>query len=277
MNRIISAFTFLIFLFSSIFGHGYKNPSSPIDKKDYTLIFDEEFDGEKLDSSKWLDEYLPHASDSPEGCKARYNLNNGILDLILTEDMPQYACYTSMKVSSIQTIEKNNLHPNGRQMRDVEEFNGFSAKYGYFEMRAKLPDCKGGGHIAWWLIGIQDEESHDAEIDILENLFDSNNVFSPKIWHWDDNNLSDFQRDIKLPGDFDNSYHVYSMNWTPKGLTFYVDGVRIAHTKSSPDYEMGMLLGIYTGCDWDGVDNMIYPKTFSIDYIRVYQKTGEYK
>lgn len=276
MSRIVSIFSFFVFVILSVFGNSYDIPSNPIDKRGYTLIFGEEFDNDELDSSKWLDEYLPHASDSVDGCKARYQINNGVLDLMLTEDMPQYACYTTMKVSSIQTIEKNNLHPGGRQMREVEPFNGFAIKYGYFEMRAKLPDCKGGGHIAWWLIGTQDEENHDGEIDILENLFDSNNVFSPKIWHWHDSNISDFRKDVKLPGKFDKSYHIYAMDWTPKGLTFYVDGIRIAHTKSSPDYEMGMLLGIYTGCDWDGTDNMIYPKTFSIDYIRVYQKNSGY-
>lgn len=275
MNRLISLFSFFVFVFLSLFGVPYDTAKVPAEKKGYTLIFDDEFDAPTLDSDKWLGAYLPHASDSEEGCRARYTIDNGILNLTLTEDMPQYACYTSMKVSSIQTIEKNNLHPGGRQMRDVEPFNGFSAKYGYFEMRAKLPDCKGGGHIAWWLIGTQDEENQDGEIDILENLFDTNNLFSPKIWHWHDNAIADFQKNIRLPGDFDHTYHTYAMNWTPKGLTFYVDGLRVAHTDSAPDYEMGMLLGLYTGCDWDGVDNGVYPKTFSVDYIRVYQKTGQ--
>ena len=55
------------------------------------------------------------------------------------------------------------------------------------------------------------------------------------------------------------------------------DGKRIAHTDESPDYEMCMLLGLYTRCDWDGVDNEVYPKTFSIDYIRVYRKSKGYE
>lgn len=278
-TRTISFIASLLCALLSVFGVYLDVPAAPAEKKGYTLIFDEEFNADELDASRWLDEYLPHASDTAEGCKAKYKLGNGCLDLFIDENTPEYACYTSMKVSSIQTYEKNGLHPGARQCRDAETFEGFSCRYGYFEMRAKLPDCGGGGHVAWWLTGIEDDtdapgSAHTGEIDIIENLLSTPNTFSPRVHPWNDEKLSDFGRDVKLPGRFDKSYHIYALDWTPDGLKFYVDGRLIAKTDESPDYEMCMYLGLYTACDWDGgPDNGIYPKTFSVDYIRVYQKS----
>ena len=278
LTRIISFAAALFSALMSVFGCYVDIPSTPLNKNGYTLVFDDEFDSAGLDSSKWLSEYLPHASDMTEGCKANYEIKDGCLNLIIDENSSDYACYTSMKVSSIQTFEKNGLHPGARQMRDVEAFNGFSCKYGYFEMRAKLPDCGGGGHVAWWLTGIQDDtdttdSAHTGEIDIIENWLSTPNTFSPRVHPWNDEKLSEFGKDVKLSGDFVNNYHIYALDWTPKHLKFYVDGRLIAKTDNSPDYEMCMYLGVYTDCDWDGGrDNGVHPKTFSVDYVRVYQK-----
>ncbi len=40
-----------------------------------------------------------------------------------------------------------------------------------------------------------------------------------------ENNLLEFG---KLAGDFVNNYHIYALDWTPKYLKFYVDGILIA-------------------------------------------------
>ena len=152
-------------------------------------------------------------------------------------------------------------------------------------MRAKLPDCKGGGHIAWWMIGTQDDAREDgtlskqtAEIDILENILEYTNVFSPKVHAWTDEGLSEFGKEVGLDGTYDDSYHIYAMDWTPQGIKFLVDGEAIASTKNSPKYRMAMLIGIYTFAEdgWSGNDNGVYPKTFSIDYIRVYHDNNGY-
>ncbi|MGV9384984.1 hypothetical protein ACWDRB_54900 [Nonomuraea sp. NPDC003707] len=43
-------------------------------------------------------------------------------------------------------------------------FNGYSTRYGYFEMRAKGPNTGGGGHTAWWMVGTQDEIADGAAV-----------------------------------------------------------------------------------------------------------------
>lgn len=274
----------LTVLFPCRFGYIEKD-ANPIEKKGYTIVFDEEFDGNELDSEKWLPQYFPHATDTPEGCVAKYKIDDGILNLYIDESSPQYGWHTIMRASCIQTFEKNLLHPGAGEFNrtEVEPFEGFATKYGYFEMRAKLPDIKEGGHIAWWLIGTQDDALPDGsgsvqtgEIDILENLFESINTFSPKVHPWTDSKIKSFRKDIEMHGNYSEAFHIYGMDWTPKGIKFYIDGHKIAETKDSPDYRMCMFLGIYTNCDFSGMDNGIYPKEFLIDYVRVYKSNKGY-
>lgn len=255
-------------------------------KEGYKLIFSDEFNEEDVNTDKWLTQYFPHATETPEGCQTTYKMRNGSLCLYIDENTPNYGYHTTMKASNVQTFEKNLLHPGAGETNrtDVEPYESFTCQYGYFEMRAKLPNCGGGGHVAWWLIGTQDDAQEDGtgsvqtgEIDILETTLLRTNTFSPKVHAWGDTNLSEYENEVVLQGDYSNEYHIYAMDWKPSGLTFYVDGKVIGTTSSSPQYRMAMFLGIYTDCGgWSGDANSVYPKEFCIDYVRVYQDVNGY-
>lgn len=259
-------------------------PANPIEKEGYMLIFADEFDEDKIDTKKWLPQYFPHSTTIASACQTTYRIEDGKLCLYIDKNTKGFSETTEMKVSSIQTIEKNNLHPNTANVTSVVPYESFACQYGYFEMRAKMPSCGGGGHVAWWLIGAQDDaradgtmSSQNGEIDIVETSFEYTNVFSPKVHAWDDEDLYAFEKAVGLEGTYDDSYHIYAMEWTPAGLTFYVDGAEICSTTNSPQYRMGMFLGIYTDCvTFTGAANDVYPKEFWVDYIRVYQKEGGY-
>lgn len=254
-------------------------------KKDgYSLIFQDEFDSPALDTDKWLPLYFPHGTVCPENCRPTYTIKDSVLNLVIDETTPHYAADSDMKVSSIQTIEKNLLHPGAGtvNLSDVAPYESFATQYGYFEMRAKLPVCGGGGHMAWWLIGAQDDAAPDGsgskqtgEIDIVETLYSQNHIYGPSVHPWTDPNLHDFHRDIHLTDFDDTAFHIYALDWTPDGLRFLVDGECLASTPQSPAYRMGMFLGLYTNCDWSGADNGVYPKCLSVDYIRVYKRNAE--
>lgn len=249
-------------------------------KEGYTLIFEDDFNVTDLDGKKWLAQYFPHGTSKLKGCLTKYEIEDGCLKLVIDETTPTYAEDSDMKVSSLQTFEKDLLHIGAglTNVRPVKPYHGFSTTYGYFEMRAKLPSCGGGGHMAWWLIGTQEDAKEDgsqslqtAEIDIVETLFADNNLFRPSLHAWTDPKLEEYHEEINLEGEFNNSYHIYGLDWSPKGLIFYVDGEAVARTYQSPDYPMCMFLGLYTNCDWSGRDNEVYPKEFVVDYIRVYK------
>ena len=170
----------------------------------------------------------------------------------------------------------------------MEPFEGYATQYGYFEIRMKLPDTGGGGYASWWLIGTQDDAGTDGtasvrngEIDVFETFFKSPGVLEPKVHPWNDPNLEEWSGRAELngsPEDYVNSFHTYAMDWRPEGITFYVDGTKVAENMESPQYRMCMILSMYINSDfsgWDGPENHD-PIEWLIDYVRVYKDKNGY-
>lgn len=275
-----------------------KNSPVPF-KEGYVLDWSDEFDGTVLDDNKWLSMYFPHATSNDKLAAAKYTIKDGILSLILDETTKgfSYGNDSGLKVSSIQTYEKNYLHPMAKQYnsdRNVNIYDGYTTKYGYFEMKCKAPSCGGGGAYAWWMTGIEDDETieiladgsekqitaHNGEIDIIENLFSRPDYMRFNVIPWNDENLTyDGTCREELEGDFVNEWHTYVFDWTPDTMDFYVDGKLIKHVDEAPQYEMCMYLSMYMRTDSESGDyynwgyaNDVFPKKWDIDYIRVYKK-----
>ena len=79
-------------------------PANPIDKPGYILEWNDEFDGPKLDTDKWVPYYLPQWS-SRERSRPRYALRDGVLVLQITEDQEPWCPEFDgdVKASVIQT------------------------------------------------------------------------------------------------------------------------------------------------------------------------------
>jgi beta-glucanase (GH16 family) len=70
-------------------------------------------------------------------------------------------------------------------------------------------------------------------------------------------------------------FHVYSADWTPAGIAFFVDGELVKTAEQSPAYPMQLMLGIYEFPPGDDLDapTSEYPKAFVVDYVRGYRRT----
>ena len=308
------------------------------EKEGYTLDFCDEFNGPALDKTKWTDRYLEHWSDNPEDAKANYRFEDGALIESVTKDQKPWAPTldkdnygygtNGVKSSAIQSFNKNWIHnfSNSKnlmspiakedEMLGDEETGGYATKYGYFEIRAKLSKSLGGGHQAWWLVGMQNDTNdwvnskETGEIDIIETFFDySKNVVRPignkgvsesnwqkGLWQvctfgWNDPFFSPSWTDSTtetlgggaavVPGEvgldsLTNEYHTYGVDWQPGSLKFYFDGKLFRTINQSPDYPMGMILNIYTDSG-SGKHDDNFPKEWAIDYVRVYKKNGGYE
>lgn len=174
-------------------------------------------------------------------------------------------------------------------------------KYGYLEMRAKVPFSKG----AWpslWMLG--NTAYHDknaqwfAEIDIFE-VFSSSDTLHPNIHKHDGqgsgigseqlatvNSEAVNSYTFKNADDLSNEYHIYGFEWNDTQMMFYVDG----ECYYTFDYEV-----YNTGKNFNGIDgfkefmyiqlnNEIYTSVldgtdavnadYSIDYLRIYQNAA---
>lgn len=108
----------------------------------------------------------------------------------------------------------------------------FAQAFGYFEVRAKLPDTDGLWS-AFWLQSsnqrkISSEGVDGTEIDVFESAFRKNK--KSRMGHallW--NGYGAFGKSDTiintLEQDLYDGYHTYALKWTPEYYVFYIDGV----------------------------------------------------
>ncbi|HEX9016730.1 MAG TPA: discoidin domain-containing protein, partial [Chloroflexota bacterium] len=135
----------------------------------WNLVFDDEFSGSTLDSTKWTTCY-PWANPST-GCTNTGNnelewympsgvsVSNGVLNLTATNQPSGGKPYTSGMVSSAP--------------------NRFSYQYGFIEARVKLPAGKGMWPAFWTL---PSDQSWPPEVDVMEMWSDPTAIYMNDHW-----------------------------------------------------------------------------------------------
>lgn len=144
----------------------------------------------------------------------------------------------------------------------------FSQTYGYFEMRAHVPDTAGAWPAFWML---PKDGSWPPELDIMEVLSKDAQVTNTTVHSSVDGHTSETAA-VYTP-DTADGMHTYGVLWTKTDLIWYVDRVEVFHTSTPTDMNkpMYLLANLAVG-GWGGaVDNANMPAGFTIDYIRAYQ------
>lgn len=272
---------------------------NPPEKEGWVLFYQDEFEAEVLNYSKWSPYYLRHWTNYDARTQASYYFENGSLVLSCVEDGGDWSPQDKKNVSGIMSAERNHLHKFGEvdsgavYNRDIPNFEGFATKYGYFEIRARLPDTRDGSHFAWWMVGMQDDMNDSArlsgqespysgfytneagEFDILENALGG--LKEMKAWRpvIHPNGTQDYEYlwvpEYTIPGDPAREYHIYAFEWDETGTKFYVDNQLAAQTDRTPNYRMMTIFSVYAQGGM-GDDRGIYPKDTYIDYFRVYKQ-----
>ncbi|WP_409295893.1 family 16 glycosylhydrolase [Peribacillus sp. SCS-26] len=220
----------------------------------WKMIWNDEFNGDALDLDKWIPEdwkadknkelqyYLPH----------NVSVQDGALNIVSRRESYKGRAYTSGAV-----------HTKGT----------FSFQYGRVEMRAKLP---GGQGIfpAFWMM----PDKRDAwlpEIDIVEMLGQKPH----EIWmvfHREERDGKITRAASYKENDFTKDFHTYSLEWTPEELVWAIDGIERFRIKGDiPREKMYLYANTAVGGNWPGKPDgsTIFPVSYLIDYIRVYQRT----
>ena len=255
-------------------------PPNPLEKEGYRLIFHDEFDGEKINTDKWIPEYLPSWPKDRSVCAPTYEMNNGIIRLIIDKNSKN-EFDKGMHISGFMSASRTGLHhydPKKKALHQIKTEATQINQYGYYEMRAKMQDG-GGVHCAWWLIGFEDDPNQSCEIDIFEILgTDINRIWST-VHSWKDSTIQyhtehPWFANKKLAEEF----HIYGFDWTPEDVTVYVDGIQVMKHKAAITYPLIQIISFYDNRKakdgWTGTydPTIPYPKSFDIDYIRMYKK-----
>ncbi len=244
------------------------------------LIFDDEFDGGKLDASKW---FWCYPSGGPHDCtnnqygipyreREQYRpsqlvVEGGALHLVAVRHsiMPHFP-WTSGMVTT-----------GGPFTKRPRPF--FAFKYGYAEMRAKLPS----GHGFWpafWLLPASG--AWPPEIDVMEWQGAQPRRDYMTV-HFSDARTSNDSLQATFDGpNFSRAFHVFAIEWTSDTLTWYVDGTprfdvtakqiesHGGHFLRAPMY---VLVNLAVG-GWVSGPNRRTPSPASmvVDYVRIYDR-----
>lgn len=173
----------------------------------------------------------------------------------------------------------------GMEYASVRMNTSNSWTYGYIETRAKLPGGKGVWPAFWMLPKNFQSWPLDGEIDIMEYVgYDPNVVHASVHTQAYNHKIGTQKTSTKTILNAETEFHVYALEWTEARIRAYVDG-ELYFTFSNdgtgnkntwpfnaPFY---LKLNLAIGGDWggaQGVDTQIFPTTYEVDYVRVYQK-----
>ena len=236
------------------------------------LIWADEFSGTSLDSSRWnidLGNGCPelcgwgnneqqYYSDSPENLK----VENGRLLITAREDSLGGLSYSSAKITS---------------------FNKGDFRYGRFEASMKLPTSQGMWP-AFWLLPtdqVYGEWPQSGEMDVMELIGSNPGQVFGTIHTGFPYTFNSGYFDLPQGESFADTFHVFSMEWDPDSITWFVDGVK--YHQLSPDTigpwdpfqeDFHLILNLAVGGNLPGpVDSTtILPQTMEVDYVRVYNR-----
>ncbi len=222
------------------------------------LIFDDEFNGTSLDTSKWKPCY--HSGDCT-------NSGNNELEWYLPENVTE-------SNGLLQLHAKKQIYnaPDGKTYHYTSGMiasTNFSFTYGYVEMRARLTACKGMWSAFWML---PTDGGWPPEIDAQEVL-GKDPTTAHMFYHYGANNT--VYGGAWSGPDFSAGWHTFAVDWEQNAITWYVDGVkREQDTNASTitNKPMYLLANLAVGGNWAGPPDAttVSPCAFSIDYIRVY-------
>lgn len=239
----------------------------------YELVFSDEFRGSSVDERKWNTSYRW----GPD-----WIINNEKQYYVDTQEDPDFGYDPfsfdgeHLTISARRTPDDLRSDANWQRWMSgaLTTYKKFTMKYGYVEMRAKLPRGQGLWP-AFWLLH-QSETDHRPEIDVVEMLGrDPDTVY--QTYHWyEDYSLRSTPSYRVEETDYSDDFHTYGMLWEPGKVTWYVDG-RETHQFDSGNVSsenMYILVNLAVGGTWAGSpdDSTPSPSRYTIDFIRAYRR-----
>lgn len=232
----------------------------------WRLLFQEEFDGDRLDTTKWSIG-LPWTGD--DGTNRHHN--NQYASVITDEDV-------QVKGGFLHLISRRADIPNpkGGVYRYTEGLittsGKFQSRYGYFEMRAKMPTEAGPGTWpAFWLLS----SGWPPEMDIIEYWGSDNRIHQGTVTRAPDGRQrweSYHRRNVSLSG-----WHTYGLEWGPGYQRYTIDG-KVTYTlygSHVPDTPHYILLNSGVETARPPRAGSTFPNTFLVDWVRVYARPSD--
>lgn len=260
----------------------------------YSLVWNDEFKGRTIDNAKWRTNQprmtaYDGVGNFDEGTVRSVGNGRLLMTAYKNPDTANYNGKTYLTTNSITTE------------------NRMSFKYGYLEVKAKVP-YKAGCWPSLWLrspnatqTDLTGKDGYNMEVDIIEP-FGYTDQNGTTIHETNKSNDSDHCQaavgnyKFKNAENLANEYHIYGFLWTADEIKFFIDGECFAAYTKDTLARMG-----YKG-DFDDTVNILFdnqlitssspvaneektntiennegslPAEYSVEYVRLYQKQGD--
>ncbi len=223
---------------------------TPPEGKTWKLVWHDEFDGKKLDQSKW---------DIPE-----YQRRDG------------YWSRKSISVDGKGHLVMSVLKDGDKFLDGCVRTKGkFEHAFGYYVACIQLQKQPGHWSAFWMMcdgVGKVGNEGRDGtEIDIMEKPWLDERINCALHWDGYGSAHKSEGKVVKVPGVM-KDWHTFGLWWKPNEYIFFVDGKETWRTKAGgvsqvPEY---IKLSDEIG-DWAGnIKKAKLPDAFLVDYVRVY-------
>ncbi len=215
----------------------------------WKLVWHDEFDGDRLDESKW-DVPNNRRRDGWWSPKA-VSVNDGHLAISTLKDGDRYldAC--------VRTRGK------------------FEHAHGYYVARIKLQE-QPGHWSAFWLYNssvgkIGDQGRDGTEIDIMEKPWLDDRVTQNLHWDGYGEHHQHKGTTVTVPGIMEG-WHTFALWWKPDEYVFYIDGKETWRTDAGGVCQVPLYIKLSDEIGkWAGdITKVKLPDRFLVDYVRVY-------
>lgn len=275
MKKLTLLLLLSIFIISQ---YGYGQHPKEIPEKKWQLVWQDEFDGEEIDKSKW-------------NILIRETSKHDELQYYVPEDV--YIHDGNLRIRSKIKNYGNKKYTSGR----LNTKDKLAITYGKFEIRGKLPVGKGIWPAYWlypqnrdWKMEYIMEHAVEngkeryipefrpwyTEIDIMEYLGHEPNIFYAT-YHFQDfkGKRKSSSKTYKADFSFADDYHIFVLEWEPDEIRWYIDGKLIHKTKETvPHAPHFLIMNTAIGGTWPGNPDTttVFPQYHDIDYVKVYQR-----
>ena len=226
------------------------------------LVWQEEFNyNGKIDSNKWVYEIRD------QWYNQELQATTDRLDNVIVQD------------GKLRIIAKRENY-NGKSFTSgrIKSNDKFDFTYGRVDIRAKLPGEKGTWP-ALWLLGSNYDDidwPKCGEIDIMEHAGNRLNKIQGTVHHPDVSPGSGRGGETYDYNNVSTDFHIYSVVWNEKAITFLVDDKPfyiIGNSCALPfNWDFFLILNIAMGGTFGGsVPDSFVSDIMEVDYVRVYQ------
>ncbi|UQZ35279.1 glucan endo-1,3-beta-D-glucosidase [Paenibacillus sp. PK3_47] len=257
------------------------------------LIWQDEFSGTALDTSKWNYETGYYISNDPNS----WGWGNAELQHYTNSTQNVFVTDGKLNIRALNDHRSFPQDPNRYAEYSSGKINTkdhMSLQYGRVDIRAKLPTGNGIWPALWMLPedSVYGAWAASGEIDIMEAKGRLPGTTSGAVHfggQWPVNRYIAGEYHFPQGQTFANDYHVYSMIWEDDNIKWYVDGkfffkvsreqwysVAAPNNPNAPfDQPFYLIMNLAVGGHFDGGLTPApsdIPATMQVDYVRVYKE-----